>query len=91
MFQARADPLVTITEVVADAADTPIEDLPALRDSIDPDALVMLLADDIAEDVTVTFTYAGRDVLVSSEGIVYVWPPEDSIGVSRELPHPDES
>lgn len=90
MPQAQADPLVAITEVVADAVDTPMEDLPPLRESIDPEALMTLLVDDTSTDVTVTFTYAGRDVLVSNEGIVYVWPPGGSVAATHKVTRPDK-
>jgi len=89
MPQAQADPLVTITEVVSDAVETPMEDLPALRESVEPEALAALLTDDRSRDVTVAFTYAGRDVIVSSGGIVYVRPPDCSATARREVTYSD--
>jgi len=76
VHKGEAALLVTITELVADAVDAPIKELPPLRETVDPEALTALLAHDGTDDVTVTFTYAGRDVLVSSNGTVSVQPPD---------------
>lgn len=69
--------IATVVETVADNAETPIEDLPLLTNTIDPDALDAFVPADPASSVTVTFMYAGRRVLVHSDHIghmVYVQP-----------------
>lgn len=62
-----------VVRAMATAADIPVEKLPALYDSIEPEALDQLLAPRINErpraDVTVEFTYYGRTVRVDGKTI----------------------
>lgn len=74
MVPPRNETVVSIIQMVADASDTRVEALPPLTDIIDPDALDTIATSDLPGDVTVTFTYTGRDVLVRSGNTVYVKP-----------------
>lgn len=67
--------LVVITEAVADSLGRPIDALPPLIETIDPERLVRLLstAND-SSDVSVSFQYADHRVHVLSEQTVYVRP-----------------
>lgn len=67
---------VTITEAVSEALKTPIEELPLLTRTIDPEAVARAVTTDPAADVTVTFTYAGTEVFVRSGHTVYVQPTD---------------
>lgn len=74
-MRESVDEIITfIIEVVSDELDTPIEQLPLLSRSIDPEALDAIVTDDRSHDVTVTFSYAGHRVLVRSDNTVYVRP-----------------
>lgn len=56
-----------VAETAADALETPVTELPPLSDAVDPDALAALAsspATDSPGGVTITFTYAGLDVVV---------------------------
>lgn len=69
--------IATVVETVADNVETPIEDLPLLTNTIDPDALDAFVPADPASSVTVTFMYADRRVLIHADHIghiVYVRP-----------------
>ena len=74
MRTSSEEPLVSITEAVSDALNTPMEQLPPLSQSIDLDGLVEIVTENRSHDVTVTFSYAGHRVLVHSDGTVYVRP-----------------
>ena len=65
---------LSITEAVSDALGAPVEELPPLSRSIDLDGLETLVSDERARDVTVTFSYAGLQVVVHSADVVYVHP-----------------
>ncbi|WP_435094992.1 HalOD1 output domain-containing protein [Halorubrum sp. N11] len=72
MRKSSEDPLVTITEAVSNASNTPMEELPPLSQSIDLDGLMEIVTGDRSHDVTVTFPYASHRVLVHSDNTVYV-------------------
>lgn len=74
MRESSEETLMRITEVVSDALNTPIEQLPPLSHSIDLEGLDAIVTDDRHQDVTVTFPYAGHRVLVHSGDTVYVRP-----------------
>ena len=74
MREASEETLMTITETVSDALNTPIEQLPPLSRSIDLEGLNTIVTDDPSHDVTITFSYAGHRVLVHSDSTVYVHP-----------------
>ena len=77
MKKSSEEPLVTITEAVSDALNTPMEELPPLSQSIDLDGLVEIVTENRSHDVTVTFPYASHRVLVHSDNTVYVCPIRD--------------
>lgn len=62
-----------VVRAMAAAADIPVEKLPALYDSIEPEALNQLLAPEIngrpRADVTVEFTYYGKTVRVDGKTV----------------------
>lgn len=71
------DVTVTVCETVADALATPIEELPPLSNAIDLEGLSAIVTSKTAvrpPGVTVTFEYAGLEVVVHSDGIVYARP-----------------
>jgi hypothetical protein len=74
MRASAEEPLVIIAETVSDALNTPIDDLPSLSQSIDPEGVNAIITDDRSHDVTVTFSYAGLRVLIHSTNTVYVQP-----------------
>lgn len=74
MRESPEEIFVTISETVADVLDTPIEELPPLSQSINPDGLDALVTSDQSHDVTVIFLYAGLQVSVHSDHTVYVRP-----------------
>jgi hypothetical protein len=71
-------PSVGVVEAVAAATGRDPLELPALSETIDPDALNSMLAPDTAREasggntVQVTFEYAGVVVLVDSTGLIEV-------------------
>lgn len=66
---AADEKAVLIVEHVADTIDTSVLDLPPLYEVLNPEALDALLA---ADDVTVSFTYCGHRVTVSSDDSISV-------------------
>lgn len=68
---------VRVVQAVSDALETPVDELPPLADTIDPDALDALASNEPLSDVTVSFSYAGRQVLVREGKTVYVQPDTD--------------
>lgn len=71
-------PSTAVVETVAVVADEPPTELRPLQETVDSDALDTLVASDGIDspdgDVSVSFTLAGQDVLVESDGTVAVWP-----------------
>ncbi|MFC6716021.1 HalOD1 output domain-containing protein [Natrialbaceae archaeon GCM10025810] len=66
-------PVVAVISAVADAASTEMLALPPLYEAIDPEALNDLFtARPGAPDCSVSFRYAGFDVVVSGDGTVQV-------------------
>jgi hypothetical protein len=71
---------VRITETVSDTREKPLEELPPLVETIDPDALAVIIPSSgtaSQSDVTVTFSYAGLHVFVCPGNTIYVRPPPD--------------
>lgn len=71
---------VRITEAVSDAREGPVEELPPLAETIDPDALSVIIPSSGTapqSDVMVTFSYAGLHVSVCPGNTIYVQPPPD--------------
>lgn len=87
MVPPKEEITVTVVQAVSEALETPIEELPPLADTIDPDALDVIVSNDPPSDVTVTFSYAGRQVLVREGTIVSVRPgrgePETHSGMTN--------
>lgn len=77
MGDPRAEISIPIAEAAADALQTPIEELPPLSNSVDVDGLDALVSNDPDHDVAITFPYAGLQVHVHSDDIVYVHPNDD--------------
>jgi hypothetical protein len=71
-------PSVAVIEAVAAATDRGPTDLPQLQRHLDGDALDALLdgTKPASGGVRVSFSYAGVDVAVDSDGNVAVWLPE---------------
>lgn len=67
----EADLSTAIVEAVSAASDTPIRELPALYDAVDPDALGSLFAGR-ETDGYVTFQYAGHVVTVHADRTIEV-------------------
>ncbi len=74
MGESSQEIFMAVFESVSDALDTPIEELPPLSQSIDPDGLDALITRDQSYDVTVIFSYAGLQVIVHSDHTVDVRP-----------------
>jgi hypothetical protein len=73
-------PSVRVIEVVSDALEVPLEELPPLPHEIDPDALDRLVSEKSGSPsprVTVWFEYAGLTVIMHSNWMVYVQPIDD--------------
>jgi|AntRauTorcE11898_2_1112593.scaffolds.fasta_scaffold04656_2 hypothetical protein len=69
--------VAAVTKVVSDALETPMEELPPLSHAVDLDALDELVSSNASprlSGVTVTFTYAGLNVVVLSCGTIYATP-----------------
>lgn len=87
MGQPASQISVTVAEMVSEAREPSLEEIPPLAEVVDPDALDALVpatADDPPPDVTVTFSYAGLRVVVRSGEMVYIRPRggdgDDSVG-----------
>lgn len=66
-----------IIAAVAEATGTDVEELPPLSDSIDPDIIESMFRDEPSSHVrerSLSFYYAGHDVIVDSDGVVRVVP-----------------
>ena len=73
-------PTETVTEVVSDALEKPVDDLPPLSRVINPDALNRLVSSNTSTrspEVTVIFEYAGLKVVIHSQEVVYARPIDD--------------
>lgn len=66
---------VVVCELLRRTNDASIRELPPLADAIDPDALDAVFGAADAQG-TLAFEYAGRDVLVRSNGAVEVYPAD---------------
>lgn len=79
MNSPAKSPLVTVTEVAADALKRPQKELPPISDVVDPDALNRFISSMNTQpgDVTVVFKYAELKVIVHSDGIVYATAVDD--------------
>lgn len=64
-------PSIAVASLIAAQKDCDPRDLSVMYDTIDPDALDTLFTDDRAEqsDPTVSFTYEGYDVTVSTSSV----------------------
>jgi hypothetical protein len=74
MASVHEDVCVTVSETVSNALGEPVDALPPLSEAIDTDGLDAVVTNDRAQDVTITFSYAGLSVLVRSDSTVYVRP-----------------
>jgi len=73
-------PTETVTEVVSDALEKPVNDLPPLSRVLDPDALNRLVSSNTSTrspEVTVIFEYASLKVVIHSQEVVYARPIDD--------------
>lgn len=69
--------ILRVSEAVSEALGTPIDELPPLSDVIDPDgldAIVSTTEDPASRAVTLRFEYAGLEIFIHSEDIIYVQP-----------------
>lgn len=62
-----------VTRIAAERGTDPAS-LPPLCDCIDPDVLDQFRASESQSAVTVSFEYAGYEVLVTGEGVIQLWP-----------------
>lgn len=76
MYCPEKEISVTVVQAVFVALDAPVNELPPVTDAIDPDALEAVVSNDPPSDVTVTFSYAGRRVVVLEGKTVYVRPED---------------
>lgn len=67
---AASTPSAVIIEAVASVANRPPEDLPALYDAIDPEAIDRLFTHGSADGVELSFHYYGYDITVEPDKIV---------------------
>lgn len=88
MGEFREDICLVVTETVADALETPVEELPPIAEVVDLDALDSLVTEPPGESssVTVSFTYAGLRVLVHGNDFVYAYPMGDGGGDAMTRP-----
>jgi len=73
--------IVSVSEVASEVLGVPIEELPPLSDVIDPEVLDTLgstTTDDPPPRVMVIFEYAGLELVVRSDDIVYAQPSDYS-------------
>jgi len=78
--QSKEVTTTIVAELVADALDVPVEELPSLSRTIDLDALNALVTpagNESPVDLAVSFTYAGLRIHVYSGNTVYVQPIRD--------------
>lgn len=75
----EVSPPIAVVESLAEETDKSAEQLDPLYNSLDPDALKMLLSDEKAgEDVRVTFTFASYGISLDGAGTVAITEPTDS-------------
>ena len=80
MKATTTQPTETVTEVVSDALEKPVDDLPPLSRVLDPDALNRLVSSNTSTrspEVTVIFEYASLKVVIHSQEVVYARPIDD--------------
>jgi hypothetical protein len=80
MRAATTQPTEAVTEVVSDALEKPVDDLPPLSRVLDPDALNRLVSSNTSArspEVTVIFEYASLKVIIHSQEVVYARPIDD--------------
>lgn len=77
MQQPRNELVVAVTEAVSDALGVPVEEVPPLAESIDPEKLDVVVTDESSRDVLLAFSHAGLRVFVHSTNTVYVRPVRD--------------
>ena len=80
MRATTTQPTETVTEVVSDALEKPVDDLPPLSRVINPDALNRLVSSNTSTrspEVTVIFEYASLKVIIHSQEVVYARPIDD--------------
>lgn len=65
-------PSVTIVEAVAAATGTEPTELPALQKHVDSDALDTLVSQGELSEISISFEYAGTDVVIEGNGIIEV-------------------
>ncbi|WP_313692931.1 HalOD1 output domain-containing protein [Halorarum halobium] len=83
VWDGSGKPSIGLIEAVAEATDRDPTAVPLLQECIDVDALNSLLTgveDDGGTTVRVSFTYAGVDVMVGSDGEITVGSPSDPSG-----------
>ena len=76
-WQGSTPPTVAVVEAVAAATDRTPTGLPLLQNTLDPDALNVLLTKEAAS-VTVSFQYAGTIVSVSGDGDIKIHLNKDA-------------
>lgn len=73
--------ILRVSETVSEALETPVQELPPLSDVIDPDGLnaVLTTTDHApAGAVTVQFEYAGLELFIHSDDVIYVQPVDQA-------------
>lgn len=65
-------PSVAVVEAVGEATDRDMTDLPQLNDSIDPDALDVLVTQRPSAPLAISFRYAGTRVSVRRDGWIEI-------------------
>lgn len=75
--------ILRISETVSESLDIPVNELPPLSDVIDPDgldAIVSTTDSAPAGAVSVRFEYAGLELFIHSDDIIYVQPIDPTTG-----------
>lgn len=84
---------VTIAEMAADHHDVPVDEMPPIAESIDPDALESMMnpeRTDPQPDLYFSFTYASLQVQLRSDETVIVTSHRGERGNSVDPPPGDE-
>lgn len=82
---------VTVCETAAEVLETSFEELPPLSDAIDTDALCAIVSSRTnapPPHVTVAFDYAGLEIFVSSDNMVYAQPISSPERVGKQRSYP---